>query len=460
MASIAVSAALGAGASLIGSLNSASAAKSAAQTQSDAALQAANLTHQQYLQTRSDLAPYNATGQAALSQLANIYGLPQSQFSSGGPQSVGQQPSPSGVVQTPQGNVATSFGALDQPQGQPLPPGAQLQWSLGQSFDPSGNGGGGLSNGYWTAVDQNGNVLGTFDQSGGVQSGPYAYPGQPGQTGAGGSAGSAGQPGASGQAPGSALAQYGLPGVTYNPSLYGLGNGTYDPSQYGLGNGVFDPSQYGLGNGTFNPTQATLEQTPGYQFAYDQGLKAVQNSATSRGQGVSGAAQKAAAQYAQGLASQTYGQQAQIFNQNLQNAQGVYSGNLANTRGIYSGNLANTQGIFQQNLSNVINPLFQYAQLGQNAAAQTGSIGAGLINSQSNLLTGAANAQAAGTVGSANALNSGLSGVGASAQQALLLNNLLQSQTAINPAATAGYGNVGPWQSAGAYGSLNNQGIY
>ncbi|HEY2418817.1 MAG TPA: hypothetical protein VGH84_12915, partial [Steroidobacteraceae bacterium] len=42
-------------------------------------------------------------------------------------------------------------------------------------------------------------------------------------------------------------------------------------------------------------TQAQLEATPGYQFARDQGLKAVQSSAAARGLGVSGASLKGAA---------------------------------------------------------------------------------------------------------------------------------------------------------------------
>src|SRR4051812_38164669 len=38
--------------------------------------------------------------------------------------------------------------------------------------------------------------------------------------------------------------------------------------------------------------QAALERTPGYQFNRNQGLKSVENGATARGLGVSGAAQK------------------------------------------------------------------------------------------------------------------------------------------------------------------------
>lgn len=55
--------------------------------------------------------------------------------------------------------------------------------------------------------------------------------------------------------------------------------------------------------------QAALEKLPGYQFTKTQGLKAVQNSAAARGLGSSGAAYKGAADYATGLADNTFGDQ-------------------------------------------------------------------------------------------------------------------------------------------------------
>ncbi len=66
--------------------------------------------------------------------------------------------------------------------------------------------------------------------------------------------------------------------------------------------------------------QADLEQTPGYQFARTQGLKAVQNSAAARGLGESGAALKGAATFATGLADQTYQTQFNLENVNRSNA--------------------------------------------------------------------------------------------------------------------------------------------
>lgn len=125
--------------------------------------------------------------------------------------------------------------------------------------------------------------------------------------------------------------------------------------------------------------QATLEQTPGYQFALKQGLRAAQNSATARGLGNSGAAMKGAMDYATGLASGTYQQQ---FN-----------------------NAA-------QNQANAFNRLMGVTQIGQNSAAGVGAQGTQAANNAGNMLIGGANAQAASTMYGANAMNNALTGLG------------------------------------------------
>lgn len=68
----------------------------------------------------------------------------------------------------------------------------------------------------------------------------------------------------------------------------------------------------GGSNGDPAKMQAALAQTPGYQFALTQGLKATQAGFAAKGLGSSGAALRGAADYTTGLASQTYGM---IFNQ-------------------------------------------------------------------------------------------------------------------------------------------------
>lgn len=153
----------------------------------------------------------------------------------------------------------------------------------------------------------------------------------------------------------------------------------------------------------FQPTQAQLEQTPGYQFDLSQGLESTQNSAAARGLGVSGAAMKAAANYATGLANNTLMSQDQIFNNNFTNSYNAYTGN--------------------QN--NVYNKLIGMAGLGENAAATAGNMGLNAANASGGYLTSAANSGAAGTVGSANAISGGLSNLGSSGTNYLLMQNLL-----------------------------------
>lgn len=112
----------------------------------------------------------------------------------------------------------------------------------------------------------------------------------------------------------------------------------------------------------FAPTMAQLEQTPGYQFTLGQGLKSTQNSYASKGLGSSGAAMKGAADYASGLASNTYQQQFQNYwNQN---------------RSIYD-------------------MLTGQSQQGISAAGGVTGANTGLTNSQMQSTIGAGNAQAA-----------------------------------------------------------------
>lgn len=149
--------------------------------------------------------------------------------------------------------------------------------------------------------------------------------------------------------------------------------------------------------------QAALEQTPGYQFARTQGLKGVQNSAAARGLGSSGAALKGAANFATGLADQTY--QTQF-------------------------------GLENTNRTNAYNRLMGVAQLGQNAAAQTGAYGTQTSMAQSGNTIGAGNATGAAWMSGAGAVNNALGSIPA----AMHYNNLF------------GGGGIGGTGTGGLYG--------
>jgi hypothetical protein len=140
-------------------------------------------------------------------------------------------------------------------------------------------------------------------------------------------------------------------------------------------------------------TQNVLEQTPGYQFTRDQGLKAVQSAAASRGLGMSGASLKGAATYATNLANTTYKDQF----------------NLQQTR--FSDLLSLNTGQ-QTNLTNQWGRLIGTAQLGANAAAGLGTTGATLANNQGTAQIAQGTAEAQGTKGLTNALGSPLTDIG------------------------------------------------
>jgi hypothetical protein len=160
-----------------------------------------------------------------------------------------------------------------------------------------------------------------------------------------------------------------------NKQIYTDAQGNLNPFVQG---GQTDFSQYNsMPAFNFNDTQQQLEQTPGYQFALSQGLKSVQNSATARGLGVSGAAQKGAATYATGLADQTYQNQ---------------FGNALNT---YNTNA---------------NKLLQGAQIGQSAATNLGVIGAKTAENQGNATQNAGNAFGSGLTGATNIFSNYLLG--------------------------------------------------
>lgn len=177
-----------------------------------------------------------------------------------------------------------------------------------------------------------------------------------------------------------------------NPFIAG-GQSAMDWYKYLTGTGTAPSGA--TGPASYNPltapltapfSAAMLPSTPGYQFTLGQGLKSTQNSYAAEGLGSSGASEKGAAQFATGLAQNTYNQQFQ--NYLAQNAQ---IGNLlyqpAAIGAGAAGSLAGIEGML--------------GQAGLGAAVGTGQ---GISNS----LTGAGNAVAGAATGAANALTGGV----------------------------------------------------
>ncbi|MBV9842408.1 MAG: hypothetical protein JOY99_12915 [Sphingomonadaceae bacterium] len=149
--------------------------------------------------------------------------------------------------------------------------------------------------------------------------------------------------------------------------------------QYGQTGGINQlQAMSGYLNTPFSMTQSQLEQTPGYQFDLSQGLKSVNNQLGARGLLNSGAVMKGAANYATGLADNTYQNQ---FNMD------------------------------QTQKTNIYNRLAGIATLGEDAAAKTGAAGIQTSGVQSQALTNAGNAAATGAINSGNAYNNAFQGV-------------------------------------------------
>jgi hypothetical protein len=191
----------------------------------------------------------------------------------------------------------------------------------------------------------------------------------------------------------------------------------------------------------FDPSTIDITKDPGYQFRLAQGLKAVQASAAARGGATGGAAMKELNNYAQGQASQEYNNAySRDFNTFESNQGNLYNRLMALT-GIGQGatNSADTaaQLLGSGLSSNTLGTAQQYGNFGMEGAQIAG-----------NALTGGANATAAGTIGSANAWGTGLSGVANSAQNLMILNQLMQQKN------NSGY-QPGNMDTSGGGGGLN-----
>ena len=99
-------------------------------------------------------------------------------------------------------------------------------------------------------------------------------------------------------------------------------------------------------------TQNRLEQSPGYQFRLQQGQNSIQNLLASRGGLKSGGAMKALEEFAQGTASQEFGNQVGYL-QNLSNMGQQSATAMGNAEMMAGTNMANAsqQGILGQGMA-------------------------------------------------------------------------------------------------------------
>jgi hypothetical protein len=151
-------------------------------------------------------------------------------------------------------------------------------------------------------------------------------------------------------------------------------------------------------NQTFQaPTADQARQTPGYQFAQQQGQQAIQNSAAARGGLLSGNTATDLEKYSQGLADTNY---QNVYNNALQSYQqnyNQYQQNQANQFNRY----ASLAGVGQQSANTL-------GQQGQQAAGNVANISLQSGAQQGADINNAAAARASGYVGATNAVTGGI----------------------------------------------------
>lgn len=398
-----------------------SAASKAAQGQSDAALQAANLQHQdaqaalkfqeqQYQDSIARMQPWLRTGAGATNTLDYLMGMSPSFLDQVTPSTPSQQPatglpqiaSPGGQVprvgipQLPGGNNPLAndpslgplgqgiVGGVRQPIQDGSTPGPVNRFAAMAGVNPDGSP-------TMTATTQGGTVP-VSGSPGQVpiqnpDTLPGAFPGLNGGTLQNPDIGTfnAGTP------PDTAVASTNVGGTAQVPMPGAVpGSGDVGSAQSSLPPGFLNQ----IWNQQFQAPDALTEQNdPGYQARLRLGADTLERSAAARGNLLTGGEAKNLDQFAQDYASNEYGN---VYNR------------AANT-------FSTNYNIFKQNQNDIFNRYATLAGFGQTAAGQlnnsgvatAGQIGNTLLTSGAQIgsdIQGAAAARGSGYVGSANAI--------------------------------------------------------
>lgn len=169
--------------------------------------------------------------------------------------------------------------------------------------------------------------------------------------------------------------------------------------KFGMGSAGAAPADFKA------PTLEEVQQTPGYQFAAQQGSKGILQASAAGGGGISGGTSKALQGYQTNLANTTYGD---AFSRAMQ----AYQSQLAG----YGTRLAANQQEFGQ--------MFAPAQLGAGATANINQIGGNASSTIAQLMAGIGSTNAAGTIGGSRQITSGMNSAANSISQAMLMNVL------------------------------------
>jgi hypothetical protein len=351
-------------AGIAGSAIGAHAAGQAANAQTNAANYAANLQHSdaqaalannqaQFNTTQQNLAPWLTTGTSAQANLASLMGVLPTDA-----QTAGLTPKPLSTPNAAGGYAGMDFNSVINSGDPNVSPNAETtqQWQAqGVPFH--------------NITTADGRTVAVRDD----------------QSGQGSQGGASASGTASGTVPLSSLV---------NPSLGAPGSLAADWT------GKF-----------VAPTDVTEQNDPGYQFRQNQAIKAIQNSAISRGDLLSGGTAKGLSDYIQNQASQEYGN---VYNRAFNDYSTSYN-------------------TFKQNQADKYNRLAALAGGGQVTASTLGQLGANSSSNTSNILlnsgqqignniNNAGAARASGYVGAGNSWASGLTGAANNISLLSLLN--------------------------------------
>lgn len=229
-----------------------------------------------------------------------------------------------------------------------------------------------------------------------------------------------------------------------NPFLQAGQEGIGTLSQL-LKNGSLTPKEF------VSPTAATEQNDPGYQFRYNEGLRALDAGAAARGTVLSGGQRRAEQQYGQDYASNEFGnaynRAVNDYQLGIQNQNNTF--NRYATLGQFGSTAANQLGAVGTALSG------QSSSTLNDLSSQQGGLlsllsqlQSGTLNSsgqeQANYLMQGAGGEAGGIVGGSNALSGGIMGAG---------DGLTQLLATLKRSKQSGYGGgtAGGYDSGGGY---------
>jgi hypothetical protein len=400
------------------------AASKAAQGQSDAALQAANLQHQdaqaalkfqeqQYQDSITRMQPWLRTGSGATNTLDYLMGMSPQFLNAVTPGTPSQQPAPTlPNIASPGGQiprtgipqVSSSNPLANDPNLGPLGAGMVGRGTPQPIQDGTASGGGPINRfaamvpQTGMAIDNNGLV------NGGINPGSATASATPGQVPISGTFPNPDIGTFNAGPPGTAVASTNVGGTAQVPVTDPNAIAAASPgsAQSTLPAGFLNQ----IWNQQFQaPDQLTEQNDPGFQARLRLGADTLERSAAARGNLLTGGEAKNLDQFAQDYASNEYGN---VYNR------------AANT-------FSTNYNIFKQNQNDIFNRYATLAGFGQTAAgelnnsgvATAGQVGNTLLTSGAQIgsaLQGAAAARGSGYVGSANAVTGAIgSGINSTA---------------------------------------------